>query len=186
MTEITQAKIAILASNGFEQSELQETKKKLEDAGAEVVVMSPEEDQIRGWKDGDWGDSISVDIVLEDTEESDFDALVLPGGCLNSDMLRTNQNVVDYVRDFFGTGKTIAAICHAPWVLVEADVIDGRRITSYKSIKTDLINAGGRWENSGVVVDEALITAQKPEDIEEFCQKIIEEIQEGRHSRYSA
>ena len=186
MTAIKDAKIAILSTNGFEQSELLEPKRQLEEAGATVVVVSPESGSIKGWDEDDWGKSVNVDLALNDAKVEDFDALVLPGGQINPDILRTNETAVSFVRDFFNSGKTLAAICHAPWLLIEAGVIEGRNVTSYTSIQTDVKNAGGKWEDSEVVVDQALITSRNPKDLDAFCAKIIEEVKEGRHQRSAA
>ncbi len=186
MTNIQNAKIAILATDGFEKSELFEPKKQLEAAGAQVTVISPESGTIKSWDTDDWGDSVSVDLPLADAKVENYDALVLPGGQINPDVLRTNAAAVAFVRDFFNTGKTLAAICHAPWLLIEAGVVDGRKMTSYTSIQTDVKNAGGQWEDSAVVVDQALITSRNPDDLDAFCAKIIEEVEEGRHKRSDA
>ena len=186
MTDISNAKIALLSTNGFEKSELFEPKRQLEAAGADVVVVSPESGSIKSWDDGDWGATVGVDMALDDARVEDFDALVLPGGQINPDILRTDDRAVEFVRDFFNTGKTLAAICHAPWMLIEAGVIEGRNVTSYHSIATDVKNAGGKWEDSEVVVDDALITARNPDDLDAFCAKIIEEVKEGRHKRRAA
>lgn len=179
MTDIRKAKIAILATNGFEQSELLRPKQQLTDAGAIVTVISPENGSIKGWDSDDWGESVNVDLDLRDAKPEDYDALVLPGGQINPDLLRVNAAAVAFVRDFFATGKPLAAICHAPWLLIEAGVIDGRKVTSYKSIQTDVKNAGGKWEDSEVVVDQALITSRDPGDIDAFCAKLIEKIKES-------
>ena len=153
MAAINRAKVVILATHGFEQSELQVPQQKLRDAGAQVVVVSPEKGQIRGWKGKDWGDSVSVDKSLGEVSAKDYDAIVLPGGQINPDLLRVNAQALQLIRDFLDAGKVVAAVCHAPWLLVELDAVRGRQVTSYKSIKTDVVNAGGQW------VDRAVVTA---------------------------
>lgn len=183
MTNISNAKIAILATDGFEKSELFEPRKQLMDAGADVTVVSLESGSIKSWDEKDWGESVAVDMTLDDASEGDFDALVLPGGQMNPDILRVEDKVVDFVKAFFDAGKPIAAICHAPWLLIEADLVQGRKVTGYKSIKTDLINAGGLFEDSEVVVDNGLITSRHPGDLDAFSAKIIEEVKEGIHKR---
>jgi protease I len=175
-------KIAILATDGFEQSELLEPKKCLSEAGADVEVVSLEEGEIRGWNHTDWGESVAVDKTLETVSPDDYDGLVLPGGQINPDLLRANAAAVQFVRKFSETKKPIAAICHAPWLLIEAGIIRSRRATSYKSIKTDMKNAGADWVDEAVVVDEGLITSRNPDDLPAFCEKAIEEFAEGRHA----
>ncbi|WP_339822667.1 type 1 glutamine amidotransferase domain-containing protein [uncultured Parasphingorhabdus sp.] len=183
MTNISNAKIAILATDGFEKSELFEPRKQLIDAGANVTIVSLQSGSIKSWDETDWGESIAVDMTVDNARESDFDALVLPGGQMNPDLLRVEDKAVDFVKAFFNAGKPIAAICHAPWLLIEADLVQGRKVTGYPSIKTDLINAGARFEDSEVVVDNGLITSRHPGDLDAFSAKIIEEVGEGIHRR---
>ena len=171
-------KIAIIATDGFEQAELDEPKKYLEGEGAETHVISLKRGTIKGW-DGpnkDWGNQVDVDKVITDVKPADYDALVLPGGQMNPDILRLNQDVVAFVRQFVGAGKVVAAICHGPWLLVEADAVRGKRVTSWPSLRTDLQNAGAHWEDSEVVCDHGLITSRKPEDIPAFNKKIVDEM----------
>jgi protease I len=167
-------RIAILATNGFEQSELLEPKKNLEDAGATVRVLSLKEGEIKGWNHTDWGKSVKVDGLVKDAKPDQFDALVLPGGQMNPDVLRMDSSAVTFVRTFAESGKPVAAICHAPWLLIEADVVRGKTITSWPSVHTDLKNAGAHWVDEPVVVDGNLITSRKPEDIPAFSQAIVE------------
>lgn len=186
MQNLNGKKIAILATNGFEQSELEMPLKTLREMGAEVHVVSPESNAIKGWDEKDWGRSVPVDRTLGEVQESSYDALVLPGGQMNPDVLRLEPKAVALVKAFYDSGKTVAAICHAPWLLIEAGVIRGRRATSYPSIKTDMINAGADWVDEEVVTDQGLITSRKPADLPAFCNKIAEEILEGRHERRAA
>lgn len=175
--------VAILATDGFEQSELFSPLKALKNEGAEVHVISDHSGEIKGWKDGNWGKSIAVDKTLEEAKESDYNAIVLPGGVINPDILRINDDALSFIRDFFESGKPVAAICHAPQLLISADVIKGRRVTSYQSIKDDLINAGAKWEDSECVCDSALVTSRNPDDLPAFNAKVIEEIKEGVHKK---
>ncbi|MCW4113612.1 type 1 glutamine amidotransferase [Aurantimonas sp. MSK8Z-1] len=186
MPNITEAKIAILATDGFEQAELTVPLAKLKQAGADVHVVSLEAGTIKGWDKDHWGDTVPVDRVLADVKVADYDALVLPGGQINPDKLRAEDSAVTFVREFFNSKKPLAAICHAPWLLIEAGVIEGRDVTSYKSIKTDVKNAGGNWMDKEVVVDKGLITSRNPGDLEAFVAKIVEEVQEGPHRQRQA
>jgi protease I len=181
MAQLSGKKIAILATNGFEQSELEVPQARLKEAGATVDVVSPEAGEITGWDKKDWGRPVKVDRKLDDVSAADYDALVLPGGQINPDLLRVNEKAVAFVRDVFDAKKPVAAICHAPWLLVEADIAKGRKMTGYKSIRTDLKNAGAKVVDEEVVVDQGLITSRHPGDLEAFSAKIIEEVQEGRH-----
>lgn len=181
MNEIQGKHVAILATDGFEESELLEPRRILEAAGVRTTVVSPKPGQIKAWRHSEWGQSVRVDRTLDETSSSDYDALMLPGGVMNPDKLRLERAAVTFVKGFVETGKSVGAICHGPWMLVEADVVAGRKVTSWPSIRTDLENAGAIWEDSEVVVDEGLVTSRKPDDIPAFAAKLIEEIAEGRH-----
>lgn len=174
-------RVAILATHGFEESELKSPKEALEQAGAEVHVVSPESGSIKGWKDGDWSGEVKVDRTLRDAKADDYDALVLPGGVMNPDLLRQHQGAVDFVADFFNARKPVGAICHGPWMLVEADVLEGRRVTSYASIETDLRNAGANWVDQEVVVDDGLVTSRTPADLPAFNRRLLQEVAEAVH-----
>ena len=175
--------IAIIATDGFEQVELDEPKKYLEGEGAEIHVIALKSGSIKGWDgpDKNWGNKVNVDKVITEARPADYDALVLPGGQMNPDVLRTNKDVVAFVKEFAGSGKVLAAICHAPWTLIEADVVRGKRVTSWPSLHTDLRNAGAHWEDAEVVTDHGLITSRKPEDLPAFNKKIVEEMLEPQH-----
>ncbi|MEO5587363.1 MAG: type 1 glutamine amidotransferase domain-containing protein [Novosphingobium sp.] len=167
-------RVLILATDGFEQSELFDPKQALEEAGFETVLASPQPGSIKGWKHNDWGDSIAVDATLDEVSTDDFDALLLPGGQMNPDKLRMEKRAVELVEEFDAAGKPIAAICHGPWLLVEADIVDGRTVTSWPSIRTDLANAGADVVDRDVVVDGNLITSRKPDDIPAFNRALID------------
>jgi protease I len=175
-------KIAILVCEGFEQSELQQPREALDEAGATTHIVSPQDGPLRAWAETDFGDEFDVDVKLEDASAEDYDGLLLPGGVLNPDKLRRESAAVDFVRAFFESGKPVAAICHGPQMLIEAGVVDGRRVTSFPSVKTDLINAGANWVDEPVVVDQGLVTSRKPDDIPQFNAKMIEEFAEGVHA----
>jgi protease I len=172
-------KIAILATDGFEQSELLEPRKALDEAGATTVVIAPKAGKIKGWNHTDWGESVKVDKTLADANPQEYDALVLPGGVMNPDHLRMDPSAVNFVRQFVSTGKTVAAICHGPWTLIEAGAVKGKTMTSWPSIKSDLKNAGANWVDQEVVTDGQLITSRKPDDIPAFNKAIIESIVHG-------
>jgi len=184
--QLKDRRIAILATNGFEQSELVDPKEALAGAGARVDVVAPKEGRIRGWKIDDWGDEVAVDVLLAEADAEAYDALVLPGGVLNPDNLRTNEAAVGFVRSFFEQHKPVAAICHGPWTLVEADVLAGRRVTSYPSIRRDLVNAGAHWEDAEVVEDDGLVTSRNPDDLPAFNRKIIEVVAASRATAHKA
>lgn len=183
MTDIKDARILIIATDGFEQSELEVPRDKLKQAGAKVTVASPSGDQICGWDKDDWGRSVPVDTALGSVSSTNYDALVIPGGQINPDKLRVDKQAMTLVRDFLDSGKPVAAICHGPWLLVEADAVKGRDVTSYHSIRRDVENAGGNWIDRPVVVDEGIITSRSPDDLNAFVKKIIEEVAEGKHPR---
>jgi protease I len=183
---LTGKKIAILATDGVEQVELTEPRKALEESGAEAELVSIKQGEIKGWNHTEWGDTFSVDKFVDDVDAEDYDGLLLPGGVMNPDKLRMNAKAVSFVRKFFDEGKPVAAICHGPWMLVEANVVEGRRVTSWPSLQTDLRNAGAQWVDETVVVDQGLVTSRKPDDIPAFNDKMIEEFAEGPHPRQQA
>jgi protease I len=174
--------VAILvATEGIEQVELTEPRKALDEAGATTHLVSTESGEVQAFNHLDKGDTFPVDKVVGDVSADDYDALMLPGGVANPDNLRTDQNAVRFLREFFAAGKPVGAICHAPWMLVEADVVDGREVTSFPSVQTDIRNAGGNWIDEEVVVDSGLVTSRKPDDIPAVNSKIVEEFAEGVH-----
>src|SRR5689334_21317002 len=174
-------RVAILATDGVEQVELTEPRRALDQAGAKTVVVSPKSGKIKAWQHDHWGDEVPVDLGLDQARADDFDALLLPGGVMNPDHLRQDKRAVELVRRFYVSGKPVAAICHGPWLLVEADVVRGRSLTSWPSLQTDLRNAGADWTDKEVVTDEGLVTSRKPDDIPAFNAKMIEEFAEGMH-----
>jgi len=181
MGKLSGKNVAVLVDKGFEQIELTSPVEKLRDEGAIVKIVSPQSGTVRGWNMTNWGDEFPVDIELGDASASEFDALLLPGGVMNPDRLRMNREAVQFVRDFFAGSKPVASICHGPWTLIEAGVIDGKKVTSYPSIKTDLMNAGANWVDQEVVVDNGLVTSRSPKDLDAFNEKMVEEFAEGRH-----
>jgi protease I len=181
--ELRGKRIAALVEHGFEQSELLEPKEALEQAGAQVDVVSPQSAHVKGWQHTDWGRTVTVDRQLDQAQPADYDALLLPGGVANPDRLRINPKAVAFVTHFVTSAKPIAAICHGPWTLIEADGVRGRKVTSWPSLRTDLVNAGANWVDQQVVVDNGLVTSRKPDDIPAFNRKMIEEFAEGRHSK---
>ena len=181
MKKIMDKRIAILATNGFEESELKSPKEAMEKEGFTVDIVSLEKGSIKSWATDDWGKEYKVDYTLNDVTAKDYNALVLPGGVMNPDNLRTNEDVVKFVRDFFEQKKPVAAICHAAWTLINAEVVKGRTMTSYHTVRKDLENAGANWVDKEVVVDEAFVTSRNPDDLPAFNAKVIEEIKEGKH-----
>ncbi len=176
-------KVAILVADGFEQVELTEPRDALDDAGAETLIVSPAGEKVKGWKHTKWGSSFPVDVPLQDARAEYFDALLLPGGVMNPDKLRRDETALQFVRAFFEAGKPVAAICHGPWTLIDAGIVEGRRMTSYHTIQSDLKNAGAEWVDEEVVVDNGLVTSRQPDDIPAFNRKMIEEFAEGIHEQ---
>ena len=181
--ELSGKKIAILATDGVEEPELLDPQKALEDAGATTVVLAPEDGEIQAMTDDvNEASKIAVDVKVADASFDDYDGLVLPGGTTNADHLRMDEDAVAFVRDFFGTGKPVGVICHGPWTLIEADVVKGRTLTSFPSLRTDIRNAGGNVVDEEVVVDQGLVSSRNPDDLPAFCAKLIEEFAEGKHN----
>lgn len=184
--KLSNKRVAILVDNGFEEVEMTEPRKALDEAGAETVLISPQQDQVRAWRHPNWGDEYSVDQSLTEVRADDFDGLLLPGGVMNPDNLRLEPRAAEFVRAMFEAGKPIAAICHGPWMLVEADTVRGRTLTSWPSLQTDIRNAGGTWVDREVVTDNGMVTSRRPDDIPAFNAKMIEEFAEGVHRRKAA
>lgn len=176
-------RVAVLVTTGFEQSEMTSPREALEKAGAQADLISPAGDTVRAWDETDWGETFDVDVELKKAKPEDYDALVLPGGVMNPDKLRIDKKAVEFVRAFFEEQKPIAAICHGPWTLIEAGAVDGRRMTSWPSLQTDLRNAGADWVDEQVVVDNGLVTSRKPADLTAFNKKMLEEFAEGKHAQ---
>ncbi len=174
-------KVAIVVTDGFEQVELTSPKEALEREGANAEIVSPKEGKVKGWKHTEWGDELPVDVPLAQAKADDYDALLLPGGVMNPDKLRVMPEVRKLVKSFFDAGKPVAAICHGPWTLIDAGVIEGRKVTSWPTLQTDLVNAGAEWVDEEVVVDDGLVTSRKPDDLPAFNAKMIEEFAEGLH-----
>ena len=183
-TSLRGKKVAILVAEGFEQVEMTEPRRALDEAGAQTSIVSPKDGEVQGWNHFNKGDTFTVDVPLAKASARNFDALLLPGGVANPDQLRINASAVGFVREFFEAGKPVAAICHAPWLLIDAGVVRGRKVTSWPSLKTDLQNAGAEWSDQEVVTDHGLVTSRKPDDIPAFNRKMIEEFAEGRHGSF--
>jgi len=174
-------RVAILATEGFERVELTDPRRALDAEGADTTLIAPKDGEIKAWEHDHWGGTLRVDQKLANVKPDDFDALLLPGGVINADKIRTEPKAIEFVRAFAREGKPIAVICHAPWLLIEADIVRGRKVTSWPSLKTDLTNAGANWVDEEVVVDNGLVTSRKPDDIPAFNKKMIEEFAEGAH-----
>jgi protease I len=178
-TQLKDKRVAILVADGFEQVEMTEPRRALEEAGAKTELVSPAQKEVQGWKHDEKADKFPVDVELDAAHPDNYDALLLPGGVMNPDQLRVNPKAVEFVKSFFQAGKPVAAICHGPWMLVEADVVHGRVVTSWPSVKTDLRNAGAQWLDREVVADHGLVTSRKPDDIPAFNRKMIEAFADG-------
>ncbi|MEM5565164.1 type 1 glutamine amidotransferase domain-containing protein [Psychroserpens sp. AS72] len=186
MENLNRKTVAILATNGFEESELREPMNALKKAGADVHIVSEKSGKIKAWADGNWSNEYNVDKTLDEVSQLQYNALVLPGGVINPDKLRRNEKAVSFTKSFFENHKPVAAICHAPWILAEADVLKGRKVTSFNSIKKDIVNAGANWVDEEVVVDQGLVTSRNPDDLPAFCSKLVEEVYEGKHEEQTA
>jgi len=179
-------KVAILVSDGFEQVELTKPQQALQEAGAQTQIVSPADGNVKGWNHTEWGDSFTVDVPIAQADSAEYDALLLPGGVMSPDQLRTDQKALALIKEFFQDHKPVAAICHGPWSLIDAGVVKGRKMTSYHSIQTDLKNAGVDWVDQEVVVDQGLVTSRNPDDIPAFNRKMVEEFAEGNHEKQMA
>ena len=182
MATLKGKKVAILTENGFEEIELTSPKKALEEAGAEVKIVSPQKRKVKAWAHDHWSIELPVDVNIKDADPKEYDALMIPGGVMNPDKMRLNESCVEFAQHFLQEGKPVAAICHGPQLLIETGMLEGRNMTSYPSVKTDLMNAGVLWSDREVIVDNGLVTSRSPEDLEAFNKKMIEEIKEGQHS----
>jgi len=186
MTSIKSSRILIIATNGFEQAELEVPRDQLRANGAKVDVATPDGKEIKGWDRTDWGRPAKADLKIADAKMDEYQALVIPGGVINPDKLRIDADAMKLVRSFLAAGKVVAAVCHGPWLLVQADALKGRQATSWPSLRKDMENAGAKWLDERVVVDNGIITSRKPEDLDAFVAKIVEEVEEGRHYRRQA
>ena len=182
MANLTGKTVAILTENGFEEIELTSPKKALEEAGAKVHIVSPQKEKVKAWNHDHWTIEFTVDKNISEAKPEDYDALMLPGGVLNPDKLRRNKDAVEFAKDFLEAGKPVAAICHGPQLLIETGLLEGRDMTSYPSLQTDLKNAGVNWHDREVIVDNGLVTSRSPEDLEAFNERMVEEIAEGVHT----
>ena len=182
MTKLNGKTVAILTENGFEEVELTSPKKALEEAGATVHIVSPQKGKVKAWNHDHWSIELPVDKNISEVSANDYDALMLPGGVLNPDQLRRNEKAVEFAKDFLESGKPVAAICHGPQLLIETNLLEGREMTSYPSVQTDIKNAGANWHDREVIVDNGLVTSRSPKDLDAFNKKMIEEIAEGVHT----
>ena len=181
MKDLSGKKVAIITENGFEEIELTSPKKALEEAGATVHIVSPQKEKVKAWNHDHWSIELPVDVNVSDADPADYDALVIPGGVLNPDQMRVNEDCVEFAKDFLRSGKPVAAICHGPQLLIETGMLQGRNMTSFKSVRTDLENAGVIWQDKEVIVDHGLVTSRSPKDLDAFNRKMVEEIREGIH-----
>lgn len=181
MSNMNQKRVAIITENGFEEVELTSPKKAMEDAGIKVDILSTEQGKVKAWNHDHWSIELPVDVNLSDANPEDYDALMIPGGVLNPDKMRVNAAYVNFAKDFMQSGKPVAAICHGPQLLIETGLLDGKKMTSFPSIKTDLKNAGAEWVDKEVVVDNGLVTSRSPKDLEAFNEKLLEEVREAVH-----